>query len=106
MKADLISLDGQMPPFDATLKAFPVIIGRAADAGIRLENHSINHYHCRIDSVGGELIVSDLSSRHGTWVNNCHIRKSPLRHGDELAVGMLSFLVQYYKRSKTTAPPH
>jgi pSer/pThr/pTyr-binding forkhead associated (FHA) protein len=106
MKAELISLNYHVPACDTTLRDFPVIIGRGRGADIRLEDHSVCDYHCRIDLVDGELTVTDLGSLHGTCVNSSQITESPLRHGDELAIGMLSFLVQYDKTAKSNVPRH
>ena len=105
MKAELISLNYHVPQCDTSLGNFPVIIGRAADARIRLLDPSISNYHCCIDVVDGQLMVCDLGSVHGTCVNSCLITKSALKHGDELAVGMLSFLVQYNRTEKRNVPP-
>ena len=94
MRARLISLDYQVPVSDTSLNALPVLIGRGIDAGIRLDDHSVDNRHCEIYSVEGRLKVRDLGSVHGTFVNGSKVVNAELRLGDELAVGMLTFLVQ------------
>jgi pSer/pThr/pTyr-binding forkhead associated (FHA) protein len=94
MRARLISLDYLVPHCDTCLNTFPVVIGQAADAGIYLSDQSIADHHCRIDCAGNELFVTDLGSVHGTFVNGSPISESVLTTGDELAVGMMTFLVQ------------
>ena len=69
MRARSISLDYLVPQCDTSLDALPVVIGHARDADIRLDDHSVGGYHCRIDCVGDEMVVSDLASVHGTFVN-------------------------------------
>jgi pSer/pThr/pTyr-binding forkhead associated (FHA) protein len=88
----LISLDYLVPHCDTSLEAFPAVIGHAKDADIRLDDYSVAEYHCRIDSAGDELVVSDLGTVHGTFVNNARVTEAVLRHGDELAIGLTTFL--------------
>ena len=94
MKCRLISLDYDMPLCDASIGAESAVIGHAADADIRLDATSIAEHHCRIVSEGDHWIVSDLGTVHGTFVNGAKIEESILRPGDELAIGLLTFLVQ------------
>jgi pSer/pThr/pTyr-binding forkhead associated (FHA) protein len=94
MRARLISLDYQVPHCDTSLSTYPVVIGQAADVGIRLSDQSIADRHCRIDCTGNDLFVTDLGSVHGTFVNGSRIGRSTLIAGDEFAVGMMTFLVQ------------
>jgi pSer/pThr/pTyr-binding forkhead associated (FHA) protein len=94
MKARLVSLDYHVPQCDTTLNAFPVVIGHAADSGIRLDDPSVAERHCQITCVDNGLAVSDLGTVHGTFVNSVRITESVLRPGDELAIGMMTFLVE------------
>ena len=92
---DPISLDYQVPQCDTRLHTFPVVIGHAPDATIRLDDESLGDHHCRIGSFRNGLIVTDLGSVHGTFVNGLRIVESTLKSGDELAIGMMTFLVQF-----------
>jgi pSer/pThr/pTyr-binding forkhead associated (FHA) protein len=94
MPASLISLDYHVPRCDTTLADFPVVFGSGMDVQIRLADQSISPHHCEIDLTKGGLVVRDLGSVHGTFVNGTRIRESALLPGDELALGMLTFLVQ------------
>ena len=94
MKARLISLDYHVPQCDTSLDTFPTMIGHAADADVCLDDHSIAGHHCRIVCDGEQWIVSDLGTVHGTRVNGSRISEAALRPGDELGVGMMSFLVE------------
>lgn len=93
MPARLISLDYLVPDCDTNLVKFPVLIGRAAESQIRLDDYSISNHHCEIDYEGDGLVVRDLGSVHGTFVNATRVAESRLMPGDELAVGMMTFLV-------------
>jgi pSer/pThr/pTyr-binding forkhead associated (FHA) protein len=94
MKLRLVSLDYRVPQGNMTLDRLPVTIGQADDADIRLQDPSVSKYHCDIVRVDDMLVVRDLGSRHGTRVNGSRVHESALLPGDELAVGMMTFLVQ------------
>ena len=94
MSVRLMSLDYSVPECAHSLIEFPILIGRAADSQIRLDDHSVSNRHCEIDYFNGSMVVRDLDTVHGTFVNGARIGESELKPGDELAVGMLTFLVQ------------
>lgn len=104
MQARLVSLDYQVPDCDPSLAQLPVTIGRSPDAGIHLEDYSASHYHCRIAQIDGQLVVLDLGSVHGTFVNGTRISESPLMPGDSLGIGMLSFFLQCTQESESSLP--
>ncbi|MBI4630659.1 MAG: FHA domain-containing protein, partial [Chloroflexi bacterium] len=66
-----------------------VRIGRSKDNDIDLlEDTSASHFHCKIDVIAGQAVISDLSSSNGTWVNGKKISKPvTLKHGDKILVG-------------------
>jgi putative serine protease PepD len=64
-------------------------LGRADDNDLVLTNdNSASQQQAKIDLVAGQAIVTDLSSRNGTWVNGKRISgPTRLKHGDKIAVG-------------------
>lgn len=68
------------------------IIGRGEDAHLKPTSDLISRQHCRIKLDQGKVIIEDLKSRNGTFVNGQaltgpHVVKS----GDLLRVGRLQF---------------
>jgi diguanylate cyclase (GGDEF)-like protein len=65
------------------------VLGRSPDADIVISDPSVSRYHARIDvDAEGALIVSDLGSTNGTFVNLIPVApRSRLRVGDRLTVG-------------------
>jgi DNA-binding winged helix-turn-helix (wHTH) protein len=63
-------------------------IGRAPDAGIRLDSARVSRHHARIVVSSGEGILEDLGSRNGTYLSG-ERTTGPVRlkHGDEIQVG-------------------
>lgn len=70
-----------------------IIIGRAAEAGIRIEDEGVSRHHARI-TVGADdtLVVEDLGSTNGTFCNGERITRRVLQDGDKLQVGKTSIL--------------
>lgn len=94
MKLELISADRQKPPI--VLRQFPVIVGLDPGADICLDDSVIGHYQCMIDHGDGTLMVWDLGTRSGTFINGVRVSpNAPLLSGDELAFGKHRFTVRY-----------
>lgn len=97
-RARLISSCPQTSAFEFTFDQLPVLVGRSPEAGIRLEDHWVSRRHCQIDQVDGNLVVRDLDSKHGTYVNGTRVAEAVLQPGDRLSAGASSFLVSYQRR--------
>ncbi len=94
MKLELIDIDRQKPPI--VLHQFPVIVGFDPAADICLDDSAVGHYHCMIDFGNVGLMVWDLGTRSGTFINGARVcQNAPLRSGDELSFGKNRLLVRY-----------
>jgi Nif-specific regulatory protein len=71
-----------------------VLIGRSADNTICLDDPTVSPRHCRIRSSDGLLVLSDLDSQSGTFVNGIPVKQRELQSGDEVAVGHSIFVVE------------
>jgi len=70
-----------------------VVIGRARDADIPLNDPRVSKHHCRIAYDGAEFVVTDQGSSNGTWVNGERVTSRALRANDILQIGATNFLV-------------
>ena len=65
-----------------------IVIGRAADAAIRLDAGGVSRHHARIVVTGDEARLEDLGSKNGTYVNGAPVTGAYLlRDGVEIRVG-------------------
>jgi pSer/pThr/pTyr-binding forkhead associated (FHA) protein len=79
---------------DLYLDSFPAVLGRGSDCNISVPFGFVSRRHCRFLRRRDQLLVQDLESLNGTFVNGClAIFPTPLEYGDELRVGPLSFRV-------------
>ncbi len=59
---------------------------------MRLVDEGISRFHCRIRAEGSDLLVEDLSSRNGTFVNGARVERSRLEDGDKIQIGRTTVL--------------
>ena len=65
-----------------------VLIGRNPDCDVVLtKSRKVSRAHCLVACVNNQIIVRDLGSTNGVWVNGQRVeRESRIRLGDELSV--------------------
>lgn len=64
-----------------------ICIGRANDLDMVLAEDMVSRKHARIVFQGDEIIIEDLGSTNGTFVNGEKIKRSRLREGDRVLIG-------------------
>jgi pSer/pThr/pTyr-binding forkhead associated (FHA) protein len=64
-----------------------ILIGRGSDLDMVLVEDMVSRRHARITSYGGELIIEDMGSTNGTFVNGEKVQRSELSVGDRILVG-------------------
>ena len=79
---------GQMFPVRDT----ETVIGRAADASVRLKDDGVSRRHAKIVHKGGEVLVEDLKSANGTLLNGQRVAQAILHDGDKIQVGSTTIL--------------
>jgi pSer/pThr/pTyr-binding forkhead associated (FHA) protein len=72
----------------------PITVGRAPDNDLHVDNLAISSHHARIYVEEGKLVVEDLNSLNGTFVNNQRVQKTALKNGDSILVGKHTIVVQ------------
>ena len=66
----------------------PLTIGASATANLRVEAEDVSSLHCMLKVKDGQVVVVDLGSDDGTFVNGDEISGDwPLNDGDQIEVG-------------------
>jgi pSer/pThr/pTyr-binding forkhead associated (FHA) protein len=65
----------------------PVTIGRSPDNDLPVDNLAVSNYHARIYFEGSRLVVEDLDSLNGTFVNDLRVERATLHDGDSIWIG-------------------
>jgi DNA-binding winged helix-turn-helix (wHTH) protein len=63
------------------------VVGRAADAAIRIDSPGISRSHARIVVADGEAMLEDLGSKNGSYVNGTRVTNCRLADGCEIRLG-------------------
>lgn len=84
-------------------------IGRGEECDITLDGLQISKRHAKIQLTGSGVVIEDLGSTNGVFVNGERVGKRVLNFGDNVQIGLFSFqidqhnrLLIYDTRSKTT----
>lgn len=76
------------------------VLGRSADADIRLDDEGVSRSHARMSRRRDDTVeVSDLDSTNGTFVNGTQIRHFTLSDGDRIQIGSVTILKFSYQDS-------
>jgi len=72
-----------------------VLIGRSENCDFQVDAETLSREHARLAQKGSELVVQDLHSTNGTFVNEQQIfEATPIQPGDVLRFGQESFCLQ------------
>jgi two-component system cell cycle response regulator len=70
-----------------TIGDAPIVLGRASDCEIRINDHSVSRRHARIQPGADGFYAVDLQSTNGTYINDLPASMYKLKDGDYLRVG-------------------
>jgi len=93
LKPALVFLSGELIAVPIPLEREEVILGRALEADVRVNDTQVSRQHARIISTvdvaknSTEYVLHDLDSRNGTFLNGRRIRRETLENGDKITVG-------------------
>ena len=72
----------------------PITIGRAPDNGLVVRDGRASRHHARIDGRRGTLVLTDLGSTNGSFVNDRQVESIALGEGDRIRIGTTSLIVE------------
>lgn len=89
----LVFLTGDLIAVPIPLEREEVLLGRALEADVRINDAKVSRQHARINAVFDEetgntqYVLTDLDSRSGTLLNGQKISREALQNGDKIAIG-------------------
>jgi len=93
LKPALVFLSGELIAVPIPLEREEVVLGRALEADVRINDSQVSRQHARITATPSEsrvamdYVLHDLDSRNGTFVNGRRIKRETLVNGDKITVG-------------------
>lgn len=80
------------------------VIGRDADAAVRIEAPGVSRRHARIVAEGARFTLEDLGSKNGTYVREQRLSSpTELADGDELRLGQTVLVFRVLRENAPTA---
>ena len=93
LKPALVFLSGELIAVPIPMEREEVILGRALEADVRVNDTGVSRQHAKITTVRDETtqttsyVLTDLDSRNGTFLNGRRIRRETLENGDKIQIG-------------------
>lgn len=93
LRPALVFLSGELIAVPIPLEREEVILGRALEADVRVNDHQVSRQHARITTKKSlaaattEYILDDLNSRNGTHLNGRRVASANLTNGDKITIG-------------------
>ena len=86
----LLCLTGDAPKrFPLTKKTMTV--GRGPKCDLQILTHFVSREHARLSVTGGTVVIEDLGSRNGVYVNAVRVDRHALQQGDLVTIGETQF---------------
>ena len=94
MKIELRVLRGSGVGKEVAVPTPKCLIGRGDECYLRPRSDAVSRRHCAILVNDGKVIVRDLNSKNGTFINGKPIEhERAVRPGDKLQIGPLAFQI-------------
>jgi hypothetical protein len=87
------------------LNAEKTTVGRLEDNTFQIAEQSVSSHHCEILLRGSDVVVKDLNSTNGTFINGEQISEKALKPGQILRLGQIELRLENGEvASAATAP--
>ena len=103
--AKLVILSAGMTGRSHLLKAEKTTIGRVDDNMFQIPEPSVSSHHCEVLLRGNDVIVHDLNSTNGTFINGEKVTESAIRLGQVLRLGQIELRLDTDDAPPPTAAP-
>ena len=102
--AKLVVLSTGMAGRTLELKVDKTTIGRVEDNTFQIAEPSVSSHHCEIFLRGSEIVVKDLNSTNGTFINGQKILEGVLKSGQVLRLGQIEIRLEDGSAPASSAP--
>src|SRR5512134_580857 len=103
--AKLVVLSAGMTGRTHELKVDKTTIGRVDDNTFPIAEASVSSHHCEVLLRGSDVVVHDLNSTNGTFINGEKITESVLKPGQTLRLGQVELRLEAEGATASSAPP-
>ena len=103
--AKLVILSSGMAGRSLELKVDRTTIGRVDDNMFPIAEASVSSHHCEVLLRGSDVVIHDLNSTNGTFINGEKITESVLKPGQTLRLGQVELRLETEGAPTSSTPP-
>src|SRR5437660_11770542 len=92
--AKLVLLSAGMTGRTHELKVDKTTIGRVEDNTFQIAEPSVSSHHCEVLLRGSDVVVKDLNSTNGSYINGEKVNESVLKPGQILRLGQIEMRLE------------
>src|ERR1044071_1374963 len=102
--AKLVLLSAGMTGRSHELKVDKTTIGRVDDNTFQIAEPSVSSHHCEVLLRGTDIVVHDLNSTNGTYINGEKVTEAVLKPGQVLRLGQIEMRLETENAGGSSAP--
>jgi len=102
--AKLVVLSEGFTGVTCELKVDKTTIGRLEDNAFQIAEPSVSSHHCELTRRGADLLVKDLNSTNGTFINGEKVAEAVLKPGQILRLGQVEMRLESGAAAAASAP--
>ena len=87
------------------LKTEKTTVGRLDDNAFQVPDQSVSSHHCEIILRGSDVMVKDLGSTNGSYVNGKQVTEAALMPGQTLRLGQVELRFEAEGAAPAATPP-
>jgi hypothetical protein len=87
LEANYYFIPEQSPTFKLKVKKVTNVVGREGTCDVYVESNQVSRRHCLVQVTERGLLVKDLESTNGTFVNGIPMADGYINEGDRLSLG-------------------
>lgn len=92
IRLDVLDKDGKIVYASEFVKE-KIVLGRILSADVRIDDPRVSRIHALIEVRNGNVLITDLASSHGTYVNGKKVVESKISFGDTLKLGYIQLKI-------------
>src|SRR6478752_3824652 len=90
----LVALSEGLTGRTLELKVDKTTVGRLEDNSFQIAEPSVSSHHCEILLRGSDVVVRDLNSTNGTFINGEKVTETVLKPGQVLRLGQIEMRLE------------
>ena len=103
--AKLVVLSEGFTGLTYELKVEKTTVGRVEDNAFQISEQSVSSHHCELLQRSNDILVKDLNSTNGTFINGEQIKEAVLKPGQILRLGQVEMRLESGTGTAASATP-